>query len=417
VKWTTRVLPVVVGAGALGTAVTLLTLHYTRGVSHPPPAPPPKPAPPKPVAENLPIKRGDTLDTLLGHAGVEANTRTEMIAAARSVFDVRKLRVGSQLTLSRFAGSPPESLQYVIDPDHELQLSRSTAGYQATVVEIPGEIRAAPVCGVMHGSLFDSIERAGERPELAIQVADIFAWDIDFYSDPREGDDFCVLLEKKIYSNGQPPTYKRILAARYNNAGTIYEGFLFEDGSGKPRYYGPDGRSLQAAFLRSPLRFEARVSSHFSRHRFHPILKIYRPHLGTDYAAPIGAPVQAIASGHVIAAGRSGGAGRMVRIRHANGYETTYMHLSRIFVHVGQSVAQGQRIALVGSSGLSTGPHLDFRIRQHGRYINFERLRPPRATKLDAKQMAAFIPLRDRYSAQLNPGTDTTSPHLARTAE
>ncbi|HFB98130.1 MAG TPA: M23 family metallopeptidase, partial [Bryobacterales bacterium] len=219
---------------------------------------------------------------------------------------------------------------------------------------------------------------------------------------PRRGDDFCLLVEKKEYFNGQAPTYKRILAARYNNAGTVYEGFLFADPDGKPQYYSRDGRSLRAAFLRSPLKFSARISSHFSRRRFHPILKIYRPHLGVDYAAPRGTPVQAIASGRVIFAGWTRGGGRTVKIRHANGFETRYLHLSRIFVRRGQRVSQGQRIGAVGATGLATGPHLDFRILKHGKYLNFERLKPPRARRLTAEQMKEFAPARDRYAALIH---------------
>ncbi len=364
---------------------------------------------PELVAESLRIRRGDTLEVLLKRARVPLDDRLEIIDSVRRAFDVRKFRAGTYLVVKR---EPPagtvELLEYTIDPDHCLRVRRDSGSFSASIEEIPGVVRTVAVCGILEGSLFESIAATGERPELALAMAEIFAWDIDFYTDPRRGDDFCLLVEKKEYFNGQPPTYKRILAARYNNAGALYEGFLYPDPDGKPRYYSRDGRSLQAAFLRSPLKFSARISSHFSRHRFHPILKIYRPHLGTDYAAPRGTPVQAIASGRVTFAGWSGGAGRMVKIRHANGFETRYLHLSRIFVRRGQRVSQGQRIGLVGATGLATGPHLDFRILKHGKYLNFERLRPPRARRLTARQMREFAPARDQYAAliqrRLAPG-------------
>jgi murein DD-endopeptidase MepM/ murein hydrolase activator NlpD len=251
----------------------------------------------------------------------------------------------------------------------------------------------------MQDSLFQSMERAGEQPELAIRVAEIFAWDLDFYTDPREGDEFCVLVEKKEYENGQPPAYRRVLAARYNNAGKRYDAFLFSDADGRPQYFSRDGRSLQSAFLRSPMKFEARVSSRFSPRRFHPVLKIYRPHLGTDYAAPAGTPVQAVAAGRVTFSGYSGGSGNLIRIRHAGGYESQYLHLSRRFVRSGQRVEQGQRIGLVGATGLATGPHLDFRLRRNGRYVDFERFQPPRATRITAEQSGAFIAARDEFLA------------------
>ncbi len=364
---------------------------------------------PELLAERLRIRRGDTLEVLLERAGLPGEDRLEIIRAVRRAFDVRKFRAGAHLTVKRLPGSDTvQVLEYATDPDHYLSVRRTPAGFTASIEEIPGVVRTVAVCGILEGSLFESIAATGERPELALAMAEIFAWDIDFYTDPRRGDDFCLLVEKKEYFNGQPPTYKRILAARYNNSGTVYEGFLFPDPDGKPQYYSRDGRSLQAAFLRSPLKFSARVSSRFSRRRFHPVLKIYRPHLGVDYAAPRGTPVQAIASGRVIFAGWAGGGGRTVKIRHANGFETRYLHLSRIFVRRGQRVAQGQRIGLVGATGLATGPHLDFRILKNGKYLNFERLKPPRARRLTARQMREFAPARDQYAAliqrRLAPG-------------
>jgi murein DD-endopeptidase MepM/ murein hydrolase activator NlpD len=361
----------------------------------------PAPALPRVTTESVSIDRGDTLDALLDRAGVDQADKLATIAAARRVFNPRKLRVGSDLNLTRRDGIL-ESLNYIIDSDHELHVVRAEEGFEAEVAAIPGEIRVVPVCGTLQDSLFVSMERTGERAELAMQVADIFAWDIDFYTDPQPGDTFCVVLEKKEYANGQPPAYRRVLAARYVNAGTTYEGYLFADDGGKPGYYSRDGRSLQAAFLRSPLKFDARVSSSFSNRRFHPVLKIYRPHLGTDYAAPVGAPVQAIGSGRVTFAGNSGASGNMVRLRHANGYESMYLHLSRIYVRNGQTVAQGQRVGAVGATGLATGPHLDFRVRRNGTFVNFERMRPPRATKLAGAAMKTFGEESGRLSALMD---------------
>jgi murein DD-endopeptidase MepM/ murein hydrolase activator NlpD len=405
---------------AIGTLGTFVAFRWQRSTAREPKpvavraTAPPSAAPvPEFTTESLPIQRGDTLDNVLGRTGLDPAERVEMISAIKDVFDVKKLRAGSQLTLTRARTGAPKALEYVIDSDRKLELSRPGGTFQAAVVEIPGEVRVRPVCGTMESSLFESIERIGERAELAIQMADIFAWDLDFYSDPQPGDQFCLLLEKKEYENGQPATYRRILAARYENGGKVYEGYLFPDRSGHPHYYSADGRSLQAAFLRSPLKFEARVSSHFSRRRLHPVLKVYRPHLGTDYAAPVGASVQAVGSGRVTFSGRSGGAGNMVRIQHENGYESMYLHLSRMFVRVGQRVSQGQRIAAVGSSGLSTGPHLDFRLRRKGGFVDFERLRAPRATVLAAARMGEFVADRDRFSALMDDGVRSMTTALA----
>ena len=405
-------------------AVTALSLGYAPTLWNPVPVaelpPPPSGADvvpvPKPTTITLAIERGDTLSDLLDRAGASAETQAEMAAAIREVFDIRKLRAGEEIRVTCSPSRRLESLEYVVDPDHRLVLSRSEAGYTASVVDVPGTIRTAPVCGTLEGSLFESIDKAGESPELAIQIAEIFAWDLDFYSDPQEGDRFCVLVEKKVYLNGQPPTYKRILSATYNNAGKLYDAFLFEDRKGEPHYYSHDGRSLQAAFLRSPIKFDVRVSSHFSRRRFHPVLRRYRPHLGTDYAAPRGTPVQAVAAGKVVFSGRSGGSGNMVRIRHANGYETYYLHLSRRLARAGQTVKQGQRVGLVGSTGLATGPHLDFRIRKSGRFVNFERLDMPRASTVSAARKSAFHAERDRLLSLLGDSSSSGGEQVAARA-
>ena len=178
---------------------------------------------------------------------------------------------------------------------------------------------------------------------------------------------------------------------------------LFREPSGQAAYYAPDGKSLKKAFLRSPLKFRAPVTSHFSGRRFHPILKYYRPHLGVDYGAPTGTPVQAIGGGTVAFAGAKGGAGNMVHLRHAGGYETLYCHLSRIMVQVGQRVEQGQIVGLVGATGLATGPHLDFRFRQHGSYRNFEKLRLPPEQPVAKSDWQEFAAVRDRSLALLPP--------------
>lgn len=356
---------------------------------------------PQPKTLRLSIEPGDTLADLLARAGANGETQFEMAAAIQKVFDIRKIRAGEELEVVRTPWRTVESVGYIIDPDHHLQLSRSGDGFTATIVDIPGTIQTTPVCGTLEGSLYESVEKAGEGPELTMQMAEIFAWDMDFYSDPQEGDRFCALVEKKVYDNGQPPTYRKVLSARYNNAGTVYEAFLFEDTKGEPHYYSRDGRSLQAAFLRSPIKFDVRISSHFSRHRFHPVLKRYRAHLGTDYAAPRGTPVQAVAAGKVVFSARSGGNGNLVRIRHANGYETYYLHLSRRLVRSGQSVKQGERIGLVGSTGLASGPHLDFRIRKNGKFMNYERLDMPRASTITVAKRKAFLTERDRFLALL----------------
>jgi len=253
------------------------------------------------------------------------------------------------------------------------------------------------VSGRVDDSLFNAVEDAGESAELALRLAQIFGYDLDFCTDPRQGDSFRILLEEKKYMSGETAGYGKIFVAEYENAGRKYQALLFHDPVGRPGYYAADGKSLQKAFLRSPLKFGAPVTSHFSRSRFHPILKTYRPHMGTDYGAPVGTPVQTIGSGRVIFAGRKGGEGNIVQIAHFNGYETMYLHLSRMFVHTGERVEIGKTIGLVGSTGLATGPHLDFRILQRGQYKNFERLGLPPSDPVSKKNWPDFAAVREKW--------------------
>jgi murein DD-endopeptidase MepM/ murein hydrolase activator NlpD len=407
---TTRLLFGLLVVALTATAVrALLLLAWHTGNAVPPPvssvAPPPAPD----IESSLPVRSGDTFAGLLMRAGLDQAAAGLAVAAVQETFDVRGLRAGSELKLTRAFSGALKSLEYSIDPDRVLTLSHMDGAFAANVLEVPGTVRTVAVRGAIEGSLFESIEKAGESPELAIKMAEIFAWDLDFYTDPRQGDTFCVLVEKKEYENRQPPTYGRILAATYNNAGENYDGFLFPDEEGKPRFYSHEGRSLQSAFLRSPMKFEARVSSRFAHRRFHPVLRRFRPHLGTDYAAPTGAPVQAVAAGRVVFSARSGGSGNMIRIQHAGGYETYYLHLSRRYVRKGQRVEQGQRIGAVGATGLATGAHLDFRIRKNGRFVDFQRLQLPRAVRVASAKTADFAAARDQYRALMDAAVGATA--------
>jgi murein DD-endopeptidase MepM/ murein hydrolase activator NlpD len=260
-------------------------------------------------------------------------------------------------------------------------------------------------------SLFNAVEEAGESAEVAMRLAQIFGYDLDFYTDPRKGDTFHLVLEKRTYLTGETAGYGRILAAEYVNGGKKYEALLFHDERGQSAYYSSDGKSLQKAFLRSPLKFGAPVTSHFSKSRFHPILKTYRAHLGTDYGAPVGTPVQTIGSGRVVFAGRKGGDGNMVHVAHSNGYETYYLHLSRILVHAGERIEIGKAIGLVGSTGLATGPHLDFRIAQKGQFKNFETLGLPPSEPVAKKNWTEFAAVREKWLPLLHgeaqPGLET----------
>ncbi len=343
------------------------------------------------------VPAGENFAAALQKFGLSAGEAASAADAAQHAFNLRQVRAGNTITVGRSVEGTLREIDYKIDADRMLKIVPEDRGFTAQVKEIPSKMEVAAVAGRVDDSLFNAVEDTGESAELAMRLAQIFGYDLDFYTDPRKGDTFRIVLEKKKYANGQAAGYGRILAAEYENAGKKYQALLFHDPSGRPGYYSADGKSLQKAFLRSPLKFGAPVTSHFNRARFHPILKTYRPHMGTDYGAPVGTPVQTIGSGRVLFAGRKGGEGNMVQVTHANGYETMYLHLSRMFVRSGEHVEIGKTIGLVGSTGLSTGPHLDFRILQKGQYKNFEKLGLPPSDPVSKKNLPDFSAVREKW--------------------
>ena len=348
------------------------------------------------------VPAGQNFTAALEKFGLTNAEAANAAAAAQHAFNLRQVRAGNTITVGRSIEGVLREIDYKIDPDRVLKIIPQENGFSAQVREIRSQIEVAAVTARVEDSLFNAVEEAGESAELAMHLAQIFSYDLDFYTDPRKGDKLCIVLEKKKYSNGQFAGYGKILAAEYDNGGKKYQALLFHDPAGQPGYYAADGKSLQKAFLRSPLKFGAPVTSHFSGSRFHPILKIYRPHMGTDYGAPVGTPVQTIGSGRVIFAGRKGGEGNLVQIAHFNGYETMYLHLSRMFVRAGEHVEIGKTIGLVGSTGLSTGPHLDFRILQKGQYKNFEKLGLPPSDPVSKKNQPEFAAVREKWLPVLN---------------
>ena len=372
-----------------------------------------------PTVKRMPA--GENFSGALQKLGLSNEEVTDATAAAQHAFNLRQLRAGNTITVNRSVEGGLRDINYKIDAERMLHLVPQEQGFSAEVQEIPIHSVVTIVNGRLEDSLFNAVEEAGESAEVAMKLAQIFGYDLDFYTDPRRGDTFHIVLEKKDYLTGETAGYGRILAAEYVNGGKKYEALLFHDERRQSAYYSSDGKSLQKAFLRSPLKFGAPVTSHFSKSRFHPILKTYRAHLGTDYGAPVGTPVQTIGSGRVVFAGRKGGDGNMVHIAHSNGYETYYLHLSRILVHAGEHVEIGKTIGLVGSTGLATGPHLDFRIAQKGQFRNFETLGLPPSEPVAKKNWTEFAAVREKWlpllHGEVQPGLETAQAQAGETGK
>jgi murein DD-endopeptidase MepM/ murein hydrolase activator NlpD len=356
------------------------------------------------------VPHRSTLTSLLAAAGLRADLVPAVVSLAGSALDLRRVKAGRAFRVERTFDGLVRRFEYDIDEDRFLRILGPTNRQpeELTVALVPFE-KTRTVMLVQGSisrdapSLFAAMEDAGERAELSIALADVFAGEIDFNSDLQPGDTFRLTCEK-VYREGQFSSYGPVMAAEFVNEGRVLRAVRFTVPGSKPDFYDEKGRSLRRFFLASPLKFGAPVSSRFSRARMHPVLRIVRPHLGVDYRAPSGSPVIAVANGTVLSAGWAGQGGRQVHIRHASGYETYYMHLSSIAVRTGQRVGQGQLIGRVGMTGLATGPHLDYRVKKGGTFINpllAQRSLPP-GEPVPPAHMAAFHAERERVIALLN---------------
>jgi murein DD-endopeptidase MepM/ murein hydrolase activator NlpD len=356
------------------------------------------------------ILRNETLASAVG--GLLSPTALHrLVQTARPVYDLARISAGRPFGITLGADGLLTAFTYGIDEVRTLRVVRHGEDLEADLVTRSYETRTAVVVGRIESSLFEAIEKTGEGDQLAVDLADIYAWDVDFNTEIQPGDSFRVVFEKQLLE-GAFVRNGRILAAELKRGDRVLQAFRHE-GAGGAGYYDAEGRPMRRAFLRSPLRF-TRISSRFSLSRLHPILNVFRPHLGVDYAAPTGTPVSATGDGVVTAAGWDGGFGRSVRIRHANGYETLYGHLSRIDVHRGQRVSQGARIGAVGQSGLATGPHLDYRMCRDGRFVDPLRLKSAPAEPVPAAERTAFDDTVRRSLALLDRPTEHRVAALAR---
>lgn len=368
------------------------------------------------------VTPGATLSSLLHAEQIAEHEIAELVGRAASVFDVRKLRTDRPYRVIRAITGVLRGFEYEIDTDRVLRLSRPDAGkpFIASIDGIDKRTETRVAVGAIDRetpSLFEAMSHAGERVDLAMALAATLGSEVDFNTELQPGDRFRVLVDKqyRLADDGEGRhedtfvKYGDIHAVVLENAGRTIEAVRFTPHNGTADYFDRNGRSLHRFFLKSPLKFDPIVTSRFSMSRLHPVIGEVRAHLGVDFRAPTGAPVIAVADGVVLSAGYAGGAGRMVHLRHANGFETEYLHLSAIDVRAGTRVRQGEVIGKVGSSGLATGPHLDYRVRRDGTFVNptaVHQAMPPGDPIADGDRRE-FEELRDRVLAALNAASKT----------
>ena len=342
------------------------------------------------------IAPGETFGDLLERHGVDPDDRQAFTDTVEPVFSSRQLRAHQGYAISVDEAGRLRELTYKIDPDHFLLIQPAEQGFHAEVKAYRREVALVAIRGDVdkeHPSLVAALARAGEDVGLAVGIAELFAGDLDFYRDLQPGDSIEVVFEQ-VLREGARVAYGDIVAARLTNEGRVLTAFRFQPPGGRPAYYDDKGLSLKRFFLASPLKFEPRITSGFSMRRFHPILGIARPHLGADFGAPAGAPVVATADATVESARYTAGGGNTVTLRHAQGYESRYLHLSAFGpgVRAGAHVAQGQIIGRVGATGLATGAHLHYELMKNGAHVNpvAEQKRNPPGKPIAPDERAAF---------------------------
>lgn len=357
------------------------------------------------------LLRGETVADVfekLGLGGAEARQATDALSER---LNLRRLKAGNQYSAFFNPDSTLESFELTLAGTGRVAMTRAGKpgdGWRVDWRPFERTVRMRAITGTLDGSLDTSIRKAGGPAGLAFRMADVLQWDLDFSRDLKKGDRFELLYEE-VLLEGEPHSVGAIYALVYQDQkDRRHEAYRYGDSG---TYYDGEGRPLRKMFLRSPLRY-SRITSHFTTRRFHPVLKSYRPHWGVDYGAPVGTPVQVTANGVVTFTGWDRGGGNVVKVRHAGGFVTAYLHLSRFAkgIRPGTRVQQGDIVAYTGSTGLASGPHLDYRVQQNGRWIDPLTLKSVRDEPLTTTQLASFRSWRNEVLASLRTGKP--SPNL-----
>jgi murein DD-endopeptidase MepM/ murein hydrolase activator NlpD len=353
--------------------------------------------------DELVIGRNESFYVALRRAGLDHDTIMRVVDAAEPHADLSRVRRGDRFLLAHDEDDATlRAIRFDVRDENYVVIDLSTEETRTELSRYPVERNVRAARGTIRTNLFDALKAQDADPTLADQLAEILGWDIDFFRDLRVGDRFLILYAEYVHDD-EIVRDPQILAVRFVNQGREMRAYRYENEFGLPAYYEADGTSLERQFLRAPLKF-TRVSSRFSHRRLHPVLKRYRPHYGVDYAAPLGTPVHATADGTVVERSRDRASGNFVGLRHGNGYESYYLHLSRFAKGVtrGGRVSQGQVIGYVGNTGWSTGPHLDYRIKRNGKWIDPNKLSLPPADPIDEADLPAYREHVAALDAQLD---------------
>jgi murein DD-endopeptidase MepM/ murein hydrolase activator NlpD len=363
------------------------------------------------------VHKGDTLGGVLRRVGLDPDEVTRWSVMTRRHVSLARLQPGRRFVFLIPSGTDRlAGLQYEVSPESTLVMRDDGGEITAQVERLPRMVGTRVVSGLIETSLYAAAVAQGVPDSVISSLVDIFGWEIDFSSDLQVGDTFRVVYEENR-DNRRKAQGGRVIAAEFVVRGKRWDAIFFEDAENGGSYYTPEGKSFGRSFLRYPLEF-TRITSQFTWSRFHPLLGIRRPHLGVDFAAPIGTPVRAIASGEIVYAGWEGGLGRSIRINHGSGIETVYAHLQSISAGLrpGARVQIGQRIGTVGASGLATGPHLHFALYLNGNYVNPMTVKLAASPPLPAKSMGEFARTRDEAMHQLASVEEREAPGALRVA-
>ena len=358
--------------------------------------------PTDPLQKSVTVANGDTLSTVFSRVGLDANALHEAIGSSKDAKRFSRLHVGQVLDFKLTPEGQLERMSSKLNDLESISLTRSDKGFSFKRELVKPDVRTSYAHGVINSSLFLSAKRAGLSHSLTMDLANVFGYDIDFAQDIRQGDEFELIYEEHVVNNKQVGN-GNILSARFTNRGKTYTAVRYTSKQGVTSYYNADGMSMRKAFIRTPVDF-ARISSKFSMGRRHPILNKIRAHKGVDYAAPRGTPIKAAGDGRVLLAGRKGGYGNAVVIQHGNSYRTLYGHMQGFAkgVRTGSTVKQGQIIGYIGTTGLSTGPHLHYEFQVNGRHVDPLSQKLPMADPIARNEKQRFLQLSKPLMARMD---------------